>query len=178
MNVFFLSQFLISFLKTIALILGLSLLVIFLLPLFGGAPYVPTPKKKVKKMLEMAELKPGEKLIDMGSGDGQILIEATKLGVQAEGYEIDPLLIWLSKKEIRKAGFEAKIKINWKSFWKADVKEADIITFYGIIGIMGKMERKLLAELKPGARVVSYSFAFSKWQPEKHESGIFLYRKS
>jgi len=171
-------SFLFSFLKLLLILLVGILVFTFLMPIFGLAPYVPTPKKKVKKMLELAGLKPGEKLVDLGLGDGRILIEAAKIGAEAVGYEIDPFLVWLSKKEIKKQGLENKIKIYRKNFWQADLKEADVVTFYGITGIMAKMERKLLKELKPGARVCSYIFPFPKWMPINHDSGIFLYQKS
>ncbi len=150
----------------------------FSIQFFGGVPYLPTPNKNLSKMLELAELKPNELLIDLGSGDGRILIEAAKKGAKAIGYEIDPFLVWTARKEIKKQGLENKIKIYRQSFWKADLKEADVITFYGITGIMGRMEKKLLKGLKPGARVCSYVFSFPNWKPEKHGSGIFLYRKA
>lgn len=169
-------SFLFSTMKLLVTI-GIILMVFtFFLPVFGGAPYVPTPTKRVKKMLEMAELKPGETLIDIGAGDGRILIEAGKSGAQAIGYEIDPLLVYLTRRKIKKLGLEKRVRIFWRSFWKADLKSADVVTFYGITGIMGKMEKKLLSELKPGARVASYIFPFPKWQEEKKEDGIYLYR--
>lgn len=168
---------LIIFLKLLLVIIAVIFLINLSLPFFGGAPYVPTPQKRVKKMLELAQLKPGEKLVDLGSGDGRILIEAAKLGAEAIGYEIDPFLVLKSKKEIKKQGLENKIKIYRRSFWQADLKEADVVTFYGITGIMKRMEKKLLKELKPGARVCCYVFSFPKWKPINYDSGIFLYRK-
>ncbi|MCX7779044.1 MAG: 50S ribosomal protein L11 methyltransferase [Patescibacteria group bacterium] len=171
-------SFIFLFLKLLLVVFVIILLLTFSLPFFGGVPYVPTPEKRVKKMLELAQLKQGEKLVDLGSGDGRILIEAARIGAEAVGYEIDPLLVLTSKKLIKKEGLENKIKIYRKSFWQADLKDADVVTFYGITGIMGRMEKKLLRELKPGARVCSYVFAFPRWEPVRYESGIFLYQKS
>jgi len=176
MDHFFLSN-LVLFLKLLGFIFLLLFIYNLISPFLSGAPYLPTPYKKVKKMLELAKLKSGEKLVDLGCGDGRVLIEAAKLGVEAIGYEIDPILVYFLRKKIKKLGLEDKIKVYWKNFWKADLSEADVIVFYGITHIMKRMERKLLKELKPGARVCCYIFPFPEWEPEKYEDGIFLYKK-
>lgn len=175
---FILFSFLIPLLKTL-LILGAILFIFNLfVPIIGGAPYLPTSKQRVKKMLEIAGLKSGEILIDMGSGDGRILIEAAQHGALAIGYEIDPILVYLARRKIKKLGLDKQVKIYWRSFWRADLSKADVVTIYGITGMMKKMEKKLLKELKPGARICSYLFSFPRWDLEKKESGIYFYKKS
>jgi len=178
MTIFFILFFLLIPLLKIILILGTILFVFNLfVPIIGGAPYLPISKQRVIKMIEMSDLKSNELLIDLGSGDGRILIEAARLGAIAIGYEINPLLVYLTRRKIKKLDLEKQVKIYWRNFWRADVSGADVVTIYGINGIMKKIEKKLLRELKPGARVCSYLFSFSRWSEEKKELGIYFYKK-
>ncbi len=140
-----------------------------------GAPYVPTSKRKTKLMLRLAKARRGERLVDLGSGDGTIVIEAAKLGLVAEGYEVNPYLIWKSRRNLATAKVTRKAKIYFKDMWKADVSKADIVTVYGISWIMKGLEEKLLKELPVGARVVSETFKFPNWQVVEVKDKVYLY---
>ena len=143
---------------------------------FKGAIYLPTQKRTVKKMVELANIKPAEIAVDLGSGDGRLVIALAKAGAKAHGYEINPLLVLLAKRNIRKAKLEGRAFIHFKNFWKEDFSRFDVVTIFGIGYAMESLERKLKKELKNGARVVSNAFPFPNWQYTKKEDAAFLYR--
>jgi cyclopropane fatty-acyl-phospholipid synthase-like methyltransferase len=144
--------------------------------LFWGALYVPTKEEKVKKMIEFLNIKEGEKALDIGSGDGRLVIALAKAGAQAVGYEINPFLVKKAKDNIKKAGLEGKAFVYCKNFWKEDFSRYDVITVYGIGYIMKNLEKKLKKELKKGARVASNAFSFPNWVPVKKEDNVILYK--
>ncbi|HEX9664422.1 MAG TPA: 50S ribosomal protein L11 methyltransferase [Patescibacteria group bacterium] len=142
----------------------------------SGAPYVPTSKSHVREMVALAGVRPGELVIDLGSGDGRLLIESVRLGARGIGWEINPLLYFWSKFKIKQAGFQDKIKINYGSFWKADISRADVIVLFLITHKMKKMKNKLQTELKPGTRVVSNGFKFPDWEIINGNGAVYLYK--
>ncbi|MDD5110126.1 MAG: hypothetical protein PHI63_02835 [Patescibacteria group bacterium] len=148
----------------------------FVLPMFGrGAPYVPSGRRTTERMLDLGELKPGERMVDLGSGDGRIVIAAAQRGAQAHGVEINPWLICFSRMRARWTGVGTRASFRCGSLWAEPLGAYDVVTVYGLGPIMGKLERKLEAELKPGARVVSHAFHFPHWLPVKENDGVFLY---
>jgi cyclopropane fatty-acyl-phospholipid synthase-like methyltransferase len=173
-------NFIFIFLYFLAIVF-VFLLIIFLIfnyiapLLLRGIFYVPTDRKKLNKMLEFSSLKSGEKAADLGSGDGRLVIAFAKKGVEAHGYEINPLLVILARINIRRAGLSGKAFIHWKNFWEEDFRKFDIIAVYGFDHIMMKLEKKLKSELAPGARVVSNSFHFPNWPASKEENKVYLY---
>lgn len=149
-----------------------------LLPvLFCGAIYLPTKKRTVEKMVELSGIRPGEIAVDLGSGDGRLVISLAKAGAEAHGYEINPLLVLVSRWNIRKAGLGGRAFIHFKNFWKEDFSQFDIIAIFGISRAMEALERRLKKELKIGARIVSNAFPFPDWQYAKKEDTVFLYKK-
>jgi len=145
--------------------------------LFKGAIYLPTQKRTVKKMIELANIKPGEIAVDLGSGDGRLVIALARAGAEAYGYEINPLLVLLARLNIRKAGLKGKAFIRFKNFWKEDFSQFDIVTIFGIGYVMEPLKQKLEKELKIGTRIVSNAFPVPGWQHEKKEDTAFLYRR-
>jgi len=164
-------------------IAAVTVVVIFILlpfaiaPFARGAIFLPIHKKRVDTMIALSSVRPEDKVVDLGSGDGRIVIEFAKAGAEAHGYEINPFLVWLSRKNIREAGLKGKAFVHWKSFWRVNLSDYSIVTLFGINYIMKDLEQKLLKELTPGSRVVSYLFQFPTWQSEKKEYGVFLYKK-
>jgi 16S rRNA A1518/A1519 N6-dimethyltransferase RsmA/KsgA/DIM1 with predicted DNA glycosylase/AP lyase activity len=142
-----------------------------------GAPYVPTHPKSIEHMLGFARPAPGEKAADIGSGDGRLLIALGRAGVEAHGYEINPLLVLLSRWRIRRAGLSDKAFVHWRNFWAVDFSEFQIVTVFGIGHIMRPLETKLQKELPVGARVISNIFPFPNWHPDDALDGILLYTK-
>ncbi len=142
-----------------------------------GAPYLETTEKDIERLIPLLPTGSGLKAADIGSGDGRIVIALAKHGIEAHGYEINPLLIKTSKKNIQDAGLENRATIYWQNFWKADISQYDIITVFGVGFIMKRLEKKLQKELKPGATIVSFRFPFHAWPlQEKHEA-IYIYKK-
>lgn len=134
---------------------------IFVLTVFLGAPFVPTPSADVKRMLKLAGLKPGEILYDLGSGDGGIIIEAARnYGVKAIGIEINPILVYFSRWQIRKLGLQEKVGVYWGDFFKKNLSQADVITTYLFQLTNNRLEKKFISELQPKTRIVSKSFSF------------------
>lgn len=162
----------------LALLVMLSVIVYsFGRPFFRGAPFAPTDRKTMNRMLERAQVKPGERACDIGSGDGRIVIALAKAGAYADGFEINPLLVWWSKIRIKRAGLSQKARIIRKNLWQTDFSPYDVVALFGIPYIMKDLGDKLLAELKPGARVVSNNFAFPTWEAASRQDGIILYTK-
>jgi hypothetical protein len=134
-------------------------------------PYVPTPQVVVDRMLDMAQLKPGETVIDLGSGDGRIMIEAAKkYGARGFGVEIDPKLIKISTERAAKAGVADRVKFLQQDLFKTDFHEANVLTLYLLPDVNLALRPKILAELKPGARVVSHDYGMGDWRPDAEET--------
>ena len=165
----------------ILLLAGLFLLFDFYVVIIGhlkGAPYVPSSRKRVRKMIELAELKPGEIVVDLGSGDGKILIEAAKLGCFATGLEINPFLVWFSRFRAARNGLSGKIKILRQDLNKYSLNEADVVFVYLWPETIDKLSAKFSRELKPESRLVSNAFSLSGIEPYKKEDNVFLYKSS
>ncbi len=152
------------------------------------APYYPTPETIVEKMLQLGGLKAGEKIFDLGSGDGRIVIMAArKFRASAVGVELDKDLWKLSADRIRKLGLEKTAVIVNGDLLKQDYSSADLVTVYLLPGFIDKVQPLLDRQLKKGARVVSHDFEFKNWTPEISQSiaddgegrshTLFLYRK-
>lgn len=145
--------------------------------LFLGAFFASSKQRIVETMILLSDIKSGDKAIDLGSGDGRLVIALAKGGIEAHGYEINPFLVWLSKKNIKHAGLTDKAFIHWKNFWLVDFSEFNVVTVYGISYMMKRLEAKLKKDLKTGARVVSNYFIFPDWPYSKKENNVYLYKK-
>lgn len=156
---------------------GLVIILSFLLPVIQGAPFVASDKNKLQTIIKFVNIKKGQKALDIGSGDGRIVIALAKAGARAYGFEFNPFLIWLSRRSIKKAGLQDKAQIKKANFWKEDLSSFDIITVFGITHMMDKLGKKLKDELKPGSRVISNGFHIPGWGEEMREDGIILYIK-
>jgi len=134
-------------------------------------PYVPTPQVVVDRMLDLAQVKAGETVIDLGSGDGRIMIEAaTKYGARGFGVEIDPLLVKRSNENARRAGVADRVKFLQQDLFKTDFHEANVLTLYLLPDVNLALRPKILAELKAGARVVSHDYNMGDWRPDAEET--------
>jgi ribosomal protein L11 methylase PrmA len=142
----------------------------------SGPVYVPSKDNTVQMMIEMANLKKGDKVIDLGSGDGRILIEAAKKGATAIGYEIDPILVAESKRKIAKAGVDEKAKIKLKNMWQADFNEADVIFVYLFPKYLAKLKKLLEEKLTHPVTVISNDYQIPDTQPTKVKANIYLYQ--
>ena len=132
------------------------------------APYYPTPETIVEKMLLLGDVKPGEKVYDLGSGDGRIVIMAArKFKANAVGVEFDDGLFKQSSERIAKLGLSAKARIIHGDLLLQDYSDADVLTVYLLPMSNDKVTPILEKQLKKGTRIVAHDFEFSAWKPEK-----------
>jgi protein-L-isoaspartate O-methyltransferase len=132
------------------------------------APYYPTPETIVDKMLRFGEVKAGEKVYDLGSGDGRIVIMAAqKFKANAVGVEFDDSLAKQSSDRIAKLGLTAHARIIHGDLLLQDYSDADLLTVYLLPMSNDKVTPILEKQLKKGTRVVAHDFEFSAWKPEK-----------
>jgi dienelactone hydrolase/precorrin-6B methylase 2 len=131
-------------------------------------PYVPTASNVVDAMLDLANIKPNDVLIDLGSGDGRIVIAAAKrFGIQATGVEIESELVRQSQKLAGQEGLTAKADFVQADLFSYDLRRASVVTMFLTPGVNLRLRAKLLSELRPGTRVVSHRFDMGSWLPAK-----------
>jgi hypothetical protein len=168
----------------ILLVYGLSILLFIvmlawiLVPALYGLPPVPTKPDRIRKSLRLANLQPNEVLYDLGAGDGRVLfIAAREFGAKSVGVEVGPvqyLLIWL---RVAASGLTNQIQVRWANFYKADLRDADVVFVYATSTEVMKLAPHLEAQMKQGSRLISISADFPEWEPsivEEHEL-IFVY---
>lgn len=153
--------------------------------IFGGpaldVPYKSTRREVVALMLEMGEVKPGDTVIDLGTGDGRILIAAAKeRGATGLGVDLDPVLIRKASAAARKAGVADKVRFEAADLFETDLSSADVVTMYLLPEVNLRLRPQLFAQLKPGTRVVSHAFDMGDWKPEaKRRAGgatVYMWR--
>ena len=123
------------------------------------------------------KIKPGQIVVDLGAGEGRLMIALAKAGATVHGYEINPFLVAKAKENIKKVGLENEVFIFCKNLWKQDLKEFDAVAIYPMGHMMKKLEKKFENELKPGTKVVSNYFTFPNWKPARAENNVYLYIK-
>jgi cyclopropane fatty-acyl-phospholipid synthase-like methyltransferase len=155
-------------------------------------PFVPTPIEVVDKMLELADIKKGDVLYDLGSGDGRIVIRAAqKYGIRAVGIEVDSLLLAEARKAAQAAGVSHLVQFRAEDALKADISRATVVTLYMLPWFNEAMKPNFKKMLKPGARIVAHDFGIEGREPDltiklpdweikaggrKHQHVLFLWR--
>ena len=130
--------------------------------------FVPTPQDVVDEMLRLADVKKGDVLYDLGSGDGRIPVTAAKnFGVRADGIDIDPERIREANENARRNGVTNLVTFRQEDLFKADFREATVVTLYLLPDLNERLRPKLWNELKPGTRIVSHQFEMGAWKPQK-----------
>ena len=131
--------------------------------------FVPTPSQVVDEMLKVTNVKSGDVLYDLGSGDGRIVITAAKrFGVRGVGIDIDPQRIAEANENARKEGVAHLVTFKQADLFATDISEATVVTLYLLPRLNVKLRPKLFADLKNGTRIVSHAFDMAEWEPEKH----------
>ena len=138
--------------------------------------WVPTPNALIEAMLDAAELTPDDFLIDLGSGDGRIVIAAARRGAQALGIEYNPEMVKLSQKNAEKEGVSLLASFIEGDIFESDFSQASVITMYLLPDLNMKL-RPTLLDLKPGTRIVSHAFTMAEWEADKtiYEDGRTAY---
>jgi tRNA G37 N-methylase Trm5 len=161
--------------KTLLCVLG----AVFVVPFLNIAqaqegkivPYVPTPQDVVERMLELAQVKKGDVVYDLGSGDGRIVVTAAKkYGVRAVGFEIDPERIKESHENIKKSGVGDLVEIRQQDIRTVDLSQASVLTMYLLPEVNLMLRPNIWKQMKPGSRVVSHDFDMGDWKPVKSEN--------
>ncbi len=128
--------------------------------------WVPTPTALVEKMLDMAKLTPDDRLVDLGSGDGIVVIAAARRGARARGIEYDARLVEFSKRRALAAGVSARTKFVRGDIFKTDFSDASVVTTF-LLPSMNLRLRPTFLALKPGTRIVANTFAIAEWEPDE-----------
>jgi hypothetical protein len=134
-------------------------------------PFVTTPPQVVERMLALAQTRKDDVVMDLGSGDGRIVIAAAKkYGARGIGIELDPTLVVRARENARATGVEQLTTFVEGDVLKADLSGASVITAYLLPWLMDALQPKFLAELEPGTRIVSHAFAMSGWEPDETQA--------
>jgi SAM-dependent methyltransferase len=172
------TNFLVVFLFVLSIILFLIGLLWMLVPALYGLPSRPTGLNRVRQALKLVNLQPDEVLYDLGSGDGRVLIIAAReFGARAVGIEIGPVQRVFSWVKVRRSGIRHKVRIEAGNFYKADLREADVVFVYATSKEVVKLASHLERQMKPGSRLVSISADFPEWEPTTFDERelIFVY---
>jgi SAM-dependent methyltransferase len=133
-----------------------------------AGPYVPTPWPIVDEFLKMADIGKDDLVYDLGSGDGRLVITAARrYGARGVGIEIQPQLVELANKQAAEAGVSDRVSFRTEDLFKADYRDATVITLYLLPRFVPLLVPKFRAELKPGSRIVSHDYPLTPWPPDK-----------
>lgn len=163
--------------RLFVLILLLFMLVLFARWFVGvgiGAPWLPLRRRDMEAALRIAPIEKADIVIDLGSGDGRLLVPAAERGATVIGYEINPFLAWFSRRRLRP--FSSRARIYRKNLLSADISEATLIYIFGITELMPKLSKKLKREAKPEARIVSFAFELPGLEEVKRDGIARRYR--
>jgi SAM-dependent methyltransferase len=131
-------------------------------------PYVPTPHAVVEAMLDVAEVGPSDYVIDLGSGDGRIVIAAAQRGASGHGVDLDPERISEAERNAAAAGVSDRVHFIAGDLFEADISKATVVTMYLLQHVNLSLQPVLFEQLKPGARIVSHAFSMGQWEPDAH----------
>lgn len=159
------------------MIWGLLLLLVvaacFASVVFFGAPYLPTLAPQVKTALELGGLSEGQTLIELGCGDGKVLVAAAERGAKAVGYELNPLLVLVAWWRTRRYG--KRVRVVWGNFWWARWPEADVIFTFLLPRYMSKLHKKCIQYDHKPVKLVSFAFEIPGKRPVRRKDSVFLY---
>lgn len=152
---------------------GILVLFCFSFVLLVGAPYVPTLRPQVETALELVNLKPGQTLLELGCGDGKVLIAAAQTGVHAVGYELNPFLALVAWLRTRR--FKGSVTVVWGNFWTKSWPPAEGIFTFLHPRFMKKLDKKIVQSNLQHVKLVSFAFEVPDRKPTARKNGILLY---
>lgn len=155
------------------IIVALVLALCFGSVLLFGAPYLPTLGPQVEIALRLSSLKKGQTMIELGCGDGKVLIAAAERGAKVVGYELNPLLwllCWLRTRRYRK-----QVRVIWGDFWKKQWPQADVIFAFLLPRYMEKLNKKVIQSASNPVKLVSFAFEIPDRPPTRYKGGVYLY---
>lgn len=152
---------------------GLLILFSFSFVLLFGAPYVPTLRPQVQTALELVNLKPGQTLLELGCGDGKVLIAAAQTGLTAVGYELNPFLALVAWLRTRR--FKGRVRVVCGNFWTKQWPPAEGIFTFLHPRFMKKLDTKIVQSNMQSVKLVSFAFEIPNRQPTQRKNGVLLY---
>ena len=158
-------------------LLVLLLLIRVLIPL-GLLLFIPSHQTSVHAVVFLANVRLGEKTVDLGAGDGRVVIAFAQKGAEAHGFEINPFLVLKARRAIRRAGMNGKAFIHWGNFFYHDLSSYDVITIFISPMVMKLLEKKLKRELKKDGKIISLRFPFPHWSCTDQKGEQYLYTKN
>jgi len=165
------------FLIFLVMVFGQIILSLMTIGFFYGPYYVGSDQIRIKNILSLAKLTKNDHLIDLGTGDGRIVIAAAQTGARATGIEINPIYYCRARHALKKHHLSPpQAQVIWGDFWEKDLSAYSVVVVYGIGYIMSRLAKKLQKELKPGTKVISVYFKFPDWQMLKQKGDIRYYQ--
>lgn len=155
------------------IIIAVLVIVCFAGVLLAGAPYLPTLKPQVKTALELANLKPGQTLLELGCGDGRVLLAAARQGINSVGYELNPIMAFIAWARTRR--HRRYVTVVWGNFWRADWPPAEVIFTFLLPRYMAKLDKKCIQYSHKPVMLLSFAFAIPGKKPSRHKNGVYAY---
>lgn len=155
-------------------LIGAATILLFSFVIAFGAPFLPTLKGRMAEALNLLDLRPGQTMLELGSGDGRILRAAAERGIYGIGYELNPLLVVWSK--LAHWRYRRFITIHWGNYWRHKLPITDGIYVFLLNPYMAKLDTKITQEITKNVKVVSFAFAIPGKKPVKELKGLMLYR--
>lgn len=160
---------------TAAFLVVSALVIIFGFVVFFGAPYLPTLKQQQQTALDLLNLKPGQTLLELGCGDGAVMLVAAQRGLWVVGYELNPILALVAWARTRK--YREQVRVVWGNFWRADWPVTDGIFVFLLNKYMVQLDKKIIQQYhKRNVKLVSFAFMVPGKKPTKTKDGLFLYQ--
>jgi 16S rRNA A1518/A1519 N6-dimethyltransferase RsmA/KsgA/DIM1 with predicted DNA glycosylase/AP lyase activity len=161
---------------TVLWLIAIGIILLFASAILVGAPFLPTLKQQVEPALDLLDLKPGQTMLELGSGDGRMLIAAAKRGIHSVGYEVNPLLFMYSYLITRR--HRKYVRVIWGDYWRVEWPPADGIFTFLLKPYMEKLNKKVI-QYKPKnvkkLKLVSFAFSIDSKKPARKKEGLFLY---
>lgn len=150
------------------------LLICFAGVLLRGAPYLPTLGRQMRTALDLSGLKPGDTLLELGCGDGRVLIAAARQGFKVVGYELNPLLAALAWLRTRR--YRRQVRVIWGDFWRRPWPPAEAIFTFLLPKYMTRLDKKVMQYSNKPVKLVSFAFTIPGRKPAVRKDGVYLYK--
>lgn len=142
---------------------------------YKGSPYAPTKEDRMEHIFALADARPGELLVDMGSGNGAVLLAAAERGIRARGVEINPFWVWYSRWRIARRGLSHRATVVRGDMFTHPIADANVIFLFLVPAAMARLSERIRREALPGARIIAHRFPLPGWTPVKEREKIMLY---